>query len=113
VLNTEKPEEENKFVSSIGYAVSEDGIYFQRLDKPVLAGKTPQEAWGVEDPRITKLDGKYYMLYTAFGGKEWLDFRIGLNDLKNWEGHRIVLDEPNKDAALLSEKIDGKHVLYP
>lgn len=54
VLNTEKPEEKYKFVSSIGYAVSEDGINFERFDKPVLVGEIPQEAWGVEDPRITK-----------------------------------------------------------
>ncbi|AAM23369.1 putative GH43/DUF377 family glycosyl hydrolase [Caldanaerobacter subterraneus subsp. tengcongensis MB4] len=115
VLNIEKPQEENKFVSSIGYAVSEDGINFQRFDKPILVGETPQEAWGVEDPRITKLEGKYYMLYTGFGGRDWLDFRICMvwsEDLKSWEGHRIVLDEPNKDAALLSEKINGKYVLF-
>ena len=115
VLNTEKPEEKYKFVSSIGYAVSEDGINFERFDKPVLVGEIPQEAWGVEDPRITKIDNKYYMLYTGFGGRDWLDFRICMvwsDDLKNWEGHRIVLDEPNKDAALLSEKIDGKYVLF-
>ena len=115
ILDTEKPESKNKFVSSIGYAVSEDGIHFQRFDKPVLVGETPQEAWGVEDPRITKLDGKYYMLYTGFGGRDWLDFRISMawsEDLKNWEGHRVVLDEPNKDAALLPEKINGKYVLF-
>ncbi|KAA5807955.1 glycoside hydrolase family 130 protein [Thermoanaerobacterium thermosaccharolyticum] len=115
VLNTEKPEEKHKFVSSIGYAVSSDGINFERFDKPIMVGETEQEEWGVEDPRITKIDDKYYMLYTGFGGKDWNNFRICMAtsyDLKRWEGHRVVLDEPNKDAALLPEKINGKYVMF-
>lgn len=115
VLNTEKPEEKFKFVSSIGYAVSNDGINFERFDEPLIIGETEQEEWGVEDPRITKIDDKYYMLYTGFGGRDWTDFRICMvwsDDMKNWKGHRIVLDEPNKDAGLLPEKINGKYVLF-
>lgn len=114
-LNTKKPEEKYKFVSSIGYAVSSDGINFERFDDPLIIGETDQEEWGVEDPRITKIDDKYYMLYTGFGGRDWTDFRICMvwsDDMKDWKGHRIVLDEPNKDAGLLSEKIDGKYVLF-
>jgi predicted GH43/DUF377 family glycosyl hydrolase len=114
-LDTEKPEERYKFVSSIGYAVSDDGISFKRSDNPVLVGKTAQEAWGVEDPRITKIDDTYFMLYTGFGGRSWEDIRISMvrsKDLKNWGNRQIVLDEPNKDAALLPEKVGGKYVLF-
>ncbi|KXG74249.1 1,4-beta-mannosyl-N-acetylglucosamine phosphorylase [Fervidicola ferrireducens] len=114
-LDTPKPEEKYKFVSSIGYAKSADGIHFERFDEPVLVGSTEQEAWGIEDPRITKLEGKYYMLYTAFGGRSWEDIRITLvesEDLRNWSGKRILLDEPNKDAALLAERVKGKYVLF-
>ncbi|WP_026487091.1 glycoside hydrolase family 130 protein [Caldanaerobius polysaccharolyticus] len=115
VLNTEKPEEMYKFVSSIGYAVSDDGVSFERLSEPIMVGETEQEGWGVEDPRITKVDDRYYMLYTGFGGRDWTDFRICMawsDDLKHWEGHKVVLDEPNKDAALLPEKVNGKYVLF-
>lgn len=114
-LDTPRPEERYKFVSSIGYARSLDGIHFERYEKPVLVGMTEQEGWGVEDPRITKLEGRYYMLYTAFGGRSWDDIRISLvesEDLVNWSGRRILLDEPNKDAALLPEKVGGKYVLF-
>jgi predicted GH43/DUF377 family glycosyl hydrolase len=113
-LNTEKPREEDKFVSSIGYAISKDGINFMRFDKPVLTGQGEQEAWGVEDPRITKIGDTYYMLYTAFGGRDWYDYRPALCTSKNlvdWQGHKILLDEPNKDVALFPEKINGKYVL--
>lgn len=115
ILNTEKPLEENKFVSSVGHAVSIDGINFERFSEPVLTSMTDQEAWGIEDPRITYIDGTYYMLYTGFGGKDWNNFRISMvysDDLKNWKGHIVLLNEPNKDAALLEEKINGSYVMF-
>jgi len=113
-LNSEKPEEADKFISYIGYAVSKDGINFNRLNKPVFKGEGPQEDWGVEDPRITKIDNKYYMLYTAFGGRDWDDFRISMASSKNlidWKRHGVVLDEPNKDAALFPKKNNDKYLL--
>jgi len=32
--------------------------------------------------------------------------------MKNWKGHRVVLEEPNKDGGLLPEKIDGRYMLF-
>lgn len=114
-LNTVMPEKENKYVSSVGYAVSSDGIHFDRYDEPLITGEGVQEAWGMEDPRITKIGDTYYMVYAAFGGRDWSDVRISMiesNDLENWGNRRILLDEPNKDAALLPEKVNGKYMLF-
>lgn len=114
-LDTKIPEERHKFVSSIGYAKSDDGIHFERFPYPVIEGKGEQESWGVEDPRITKIDDRYYILYTAFGGRNWDDIRITMmesKDLKKFENKKVILDEPNKDAALLPEKVDGKYFLF-
>jgi len=114
-LSTEKPEEEHKYVSAIGYAISEDGIHFTRCDEPLLRGKGAQEAWGIEDPRVTKIGDTYYMVYAGFGGRSWFDVRITVlesKDLKNWGNRKVLLDEPNKDAALLPEKVNGKYVLF-
>lgn len=100
-LDSEIPMEEHKFVSSIGYAVSHDGINFERIPYPIIEGVGKQESWGMEDPRITKIDDTYYMLYTAFGGRGWDDIRISIissKNLKDWGNRRILLDEPNKDA---------------
>lgn len=113
-LGGSKPDLQKKFVSSIGYAVSADGIKFNRMIEPVFKGETLQESWGVEDPRITRIGYTYYMLYTGFGGRSWSDIRICLatsRNLINWERQGIVLDEENKDAALFPEKINGKYVL--
>ena len=52
-------------ISRLGYAASTDGIHFERLDEPIFAPSEPTEALGVEDPRLTFLDGRWQMLYTA------------------------------------------------
>lgn len=113
-FDTPVPLPEYKFVSSIGLAVSSDGIHFSRFDRPVFSPATEQEAWGVEDPRITRIGDTYYMCYTAFGGRHWKDFRPALawsRNLFEWHGRQILLDEPNKDVALFPEKVGGRYVL--
>lgn len=114
-LNTESPELENKYESTIGYATSDDGLHFERYENPMLIGEGEQEAWGIEDPRITRIGDMYYMVYAGFGGRSWSDVRISMlesKDLKSWGNRRILLDEPNKDAALLPEEVNGKYVLF-
>jgi predicted GH43/DUF377 family glycosyl hydrolase len=73
-----------------------------------------QELRGPEDPRIVKIDGTFYVTYTGYGGRFDGDYRICLASSKNlieWKRHGVVLDEPNKDAALFPERIDGRYVL--
>jgi len=100
-------------VSRIGYAVSVDGVRFNRLEKPVFTPASKEELYGVEDPRITKIGDKYYMLYTAYSLK---GPRVALASTKNfitWERYGIVIKDEvnNKDAALFPEKINGRYVM--
>lgn len=99
-------------VSRLGYAVSADGIHWNRMDKPVFSPKTQYELYGVEDPRITKLENYYYVTYTAYSPK---GIYVSLARTKNfytYERFGVILPEsPNKDAALFPEKINGKYVL--
>jgi len=106
---------EGPYINRLGYAVSKDGIHFNRLEQPILSNDTEQEARGPEDPRIVKIAGTFYMMYTGYGGRFPEDFRICLATSKNlidWERQGIVLDEPNKDASLFPEKIKGKYVMF-
>lgn len=105
---------EGDYINSLGYAVSKDGINFNRLEKPILSNDVEQEARGPEDPRIVKIGDTFYMMYTGYGGRFKGDYRICLATSKNlitWERHGVVLDEPNKDASLFPEKINGKFVM--
>ncbi|QSZ27342.1 glycosidase [Aceticella autotrophica] len=103
------------YISRLGYAVSKDGINFTRRLQPILSNDVEQELRGCEDPRIVKIDDIYYMMYIGFGGRYDEDYRICLATSKNlidWKRHGIVLNEPNKDAALFPQKINGKYVMF-
>lgn len=105
---------EGLYVNNLGYAVSRDGIHFNRLNDPILRNDGDQEARGPEDPRVVKIDGYYHMMYTGYGGRFPGDYRISYATSKNlilWQRHGIVLDEANKDASLFPEKIGGRYLL--
>ncbi len=103
------------FISRLGYAVSNDGIHFNRKGTPLLTNKGEQELRGLEDPRIVKIENTFYMMYTGYKGKEAGDYRICLassSNLKDWKRHGVVLDESNKDGSLFPDKISGKFCMF-
>jgi predicted GH43/DUF377 family glycosyl hydrolase len=106
--------EQGKYVNNLGYAISSDGIHFNRLEKPILINDVPQERRGPEDPRLVRLDDTFYMTYTGYGGRFDGDYRICLASSPNlisWERHGVLLDEANKDAALFPEKVNGRYLM--
>lgn len=77
--------------SSIGYARLSDPLTVaERYDMPVLFSQTPEESHGVEDPRITKIDGVYYMSYTAFDGTNVYGCYATSNQLPHFEKKGII-----------------------
>jgi predicted GH43/DUF377 family glycosyl hydrolase len=99
-------------ISRIGYAVSTDGFNFFRFDKPVFTPKLILEPRGCEDPRLVKIEDRYFMTYTAYSER---GVRIGIASTTNfleWERYRVDWPEMNnKDAVLFPEKIDDKFVM--
>lgn len=99
-------------VSSIGIARSKKGKNFYDR-KQFIVPEFPWEKFGCEDPRITKLNNKYYIFYTAlstypFGAK---GIKVGLaisKDLKTIEEKHLVTSFNAKAMALFPEKINGK-----
>jgi predicted GH43/DUF377 family glycosyl hydrolase len=55
--------------SSIGYCRLDGPLtIIERSDKPVIVSEFEYESFGVEDPRIVKVDDLYYLTYTAYDG---------------------------------------------
>ena len=105
---------QGKYINNLGYAVSKDGLHFNRLEAPILSNDAPQELRGPEDPRIVKLGDTFYMMYTGYGGRFEQDWRICLATSRNlidWQRRGAMLDEPNKDASLFPEKIKGQYAM--
>ncbi|MBW2607221.1 MAG: glycoside hydrolase family 130 protein [Deltaproteobacteria bacterium] len=103
-----------------GYSVfalarSKDGLHFTVENKPVMepARKGPfarYEKHGIEDPRITAIDGVYYIMYTAYSK---YGTRIALaktEDFFHYERIALVSEPGNKDGILFPEKINGEYV---
>ncbi|CAN5873137.1 glycosidase [soil metagenome] len=112
------------YVSSIGYAVSADGVNFNRLQHPVLSPSSDLDARGVEDPRITFLDGRFYMAYTAYSRKGFhapvgtpplgITPMYAVSDnLITWETlGPVVENEDNKDHVLFPAKFGGRYATF-
>ncbi|UFH56589.1 glycoside hydrolase family 130 protein [Spirosoma sp. KNUC1025] len=102
------------FLTSLSYlrlARSRDGIHFTIDDKPFMFPARMDEAFGIEDARITFLDGRYWITYTAVSEH---GPGVGLavtSDFVNVERMGMILPPPNKDVALFPQQINGKYVL--
>jgi len=103
-------------ISRIGYASSPDGVVWNRMSDPILEPADELEAQGVEDPRVTELDGKFYMTYTAYAGVFSNGQRITpmmatSTDLIKWERMGpLIENEINKNHLLFPERINGRYV---
>ena len=126
--------------SVLGYATSTDGINIdERHPLPIYTPTEPFECppagrptfsnryisgggyGGCEDPRITKIGDRIFMTYVAFDGCN--PPRVALTSIKvddfnnkrwHWE-KPVLISKPgvvDKNACLLSEKINGKYVIF-
>lgn len=98
-------------VSTVGYATSTDGIHFSEHRK-IIEPTEEWEKYGCEDPRITYMDGKFYIFYTALSTYPFSAYGIKLavattTDFEHFEKHPVTTFN-SKAMALFPEKINGK-----
>ena len=86
-------------ISSIGYCRLKDNKVVKRLKEPVLFPEYDYEKKGVEDPRITYLDGIYYLFYTAHDGKNALIAYATSKDLVHFTKHGLISPKISYDEA--------------
>lgn len=122
--------------SVLGYATSPDGLIIdERLPYPVytpkeefeIPGGNPQVMYmsgggygGCEDPRITKIDDKFYLTYIAYDGTN--PPRVALTSISeadfharhwNWKQSKLISPPGvvDKNCVVFPEKINGKFVI--
>jgi predicted GH43/DUF377 family glycosyl hydrolase len=129
-------------VIRFGLATSRDGIHFERAADQALLGPSEDgpDAGCIEDPRIVKLDGHYYITYAyrAFKPRQYwtqpnnaafspedptLPALIGRNmtasgllwsdDLRTFRrlGRITRADVDDRDVILFPEKVGGRYVM--
>ncbi|MEK7766890.1 MAG: glycosidase [bacterium] len=73
----------------------------------------PEEAWGVEDPRITFVPelGRYAVLYTSYSpGGPGVSLAL-TKDFRTFERHGMIMPPEDKDAALFPVRLGGAWAL--
>jgi len=94
-------------------ARSRDGLTNWQIDpRPTLApepGRFPEELWGIEDARISRLAelGQYAVVYTAYSqGGPCVALAL-TRDFRTFERFGAIMPPEDKDAALLPRRIGG------
>jgi beta-1,4-mannooligosaccharide/beta-1,4-mannosyl-N-acetylglucosamine phosphorylase len=93
--------------SSFVMAKSSDGYNFAVADKPVLTPEDHKEyfefvEWGIEDTRVTPLEGKFYLTYTGYSKNMPLVILTETEDFEN-----LVIIGKLTDRRQKKDKIYG------
>ncbi|MEO8513506.1 MAG: glycosidase [Ignavibacteria bacterium] len=109
--------EDMRGFSHLCKAVSDDGYTNWKIDKtPTLLPKTddfPEEKYGIEDPRIVKLEdeGRYAIVYTSFSESGPLVSLATTEDFVGFRRYGVIMTPDDKDASLFPRKFKGRYVL--
>jgi predicted GH43/DUF377 family glycosyl hydrolase len=99
-------------ISDIGIAESKDGVNFGNRRKFIIP-EYDWEQFGCEDPRVTKLNGKFYIFYTALSrypfNADGIKVAVAVSrDLETIQEKHLVTPFNAKAMTLFPEKIGGK-----
>lgn len=109
--------EDDRGFSHLTVARSKDGVTDWKIDaEPTLLPSPethPEEAYGIEDPRVTRLDDRdeWAITYTAYSCRGPLVSLATTKDFRSFTRIGPVLAPENKDAALFPKKIGGRYAM--
>lgn len=96
-------------LSHLRLAWSPDGENFTLDSEPTLIGVGELEAFGIEDCRVTQIEDRYLLTYTAASSA---GVGVGCIETRDWKNFRrlgMILPPHNKDCAIFSERIQGRY----
>jgi beta-1,2-mannobiose phosphorylase / 1,2-beta-oligomannan phosphorylase len=118
------------YISRFGHATSDNGIDFSTRSTCAVMESDDDDKYerlGIEDPRVTRIEDRFYIAYTAASvypanlpmpdgcsGAPWR-VRVAMastEDFITFHRHGVIIPDTNsKNAALFPEKIHGKYML--
>ncbi|WP_182188182.1 glycosidase [Pectinatus frisingensis] len=108
--------EDRRGFSHLTKAISDDGISNWTIDRtPTLSSSNehPEEAWGIEDPRITYIDElkKYAVTYTAYSSCGPVVSLALTDDFVDFERMGPIMPPEDKDAVLFPCRFNSHWIL--
>jgi predicted GH43/DUF377 family glycosyl hydrolase len=97
-------------MSHIRLARSLDGVNFTVEDKPFIYPLDESQKYGVEDARVTFIEGRYYINYTVVSEGSWATALAVTDDFITFKSKGVIFHPENKDVAIFPERINGKFI---
>ena len=97
-------------ISHLRMARSNDGRTFVVEDHPAVFPDRPTEAFGIEDPRITEIDGNYHIVYKSVEPRGITQTLVVTKDFVTYEKLGVIFCPENMDVCIFPEKVRGRYV---
>jgi predicted GH43/DUF377 family glycosyl hydrolase len=97
-------------LSHLRVARSRDGRHFTIDPHPAIFPDRSSEVWGLEDPRITEIDGTYYIAYKSVAPTGITTSLAVTRDFQTYEKRGIMFCPENLDVCIFPEKVQGRYV---
>ena len=97
-------------ISHLSIARSRDGRKFTIDPEPAIVADRASEMYGVEDPRITEIEGTYYIAYKSVSPIGVCASLAVTRDFVHFEKKGIMFSPENLDVCIFPEKVGGRYV---
>jgi len=109
--------EDRRGFSHLNCARSPDGVSNWVVDdRPALAydGRHPEEEWGLEDPRVTRIDelDRWIITYTVFGPGGPGVSLAATDDFRTFERLGMIMVPEDKNGVLLPRRVGDDWILF-
>lgn len=98
------------FVSHLRLARLDQGREVHDVSAPALVPETDFETYGVEDPRITRIEGAWWLTYVAVSAHGACTALASTEDFGSFRRHGVVFCSENKDVLLFPERVRDRYV---
>lgn len=99
-----------RFLSYLKVIHSADGRTPDNFAGPVIAPQGPNESYGIEDPRITKIGSTYHITYVAVSPHGIATGLLSTTDFATFRRHGLIFCPENKDVVIFPEKVMGEYI---
>ncbi len=100
-------------ISHLRLARSRDGLRFRIEDRPALGPANEYETFGIEDPRVTCIDGPgsstYYIDYVGVSPLGVTTCLASTRDFQSFQRHGVIFHPDNKDVVLFPARIGDQY----
>jgi predicted GH43/DUF377 family glycosyl hydrolase len=96
-------------VSHVRVVTCGSGRALETVGEHVFLPHGELEEYGIEDARITALDGRFYFTYVAVSRHGPATALASTGDFRSFERHGVVFCPENKDVVLFPERIGGTY----